>query len=145
VQHCLDNRGPNSSQPAAEGRKTMPRENDCLCFRSRSRALSLDSFISLYHLISFKISEKGSAMFKFDDDKTILHLRIGIPRSCAEPEQVAGAGRLMGFLSADPEISNIRWAAYMLTTVKHECADTWTPIAERGYQCIFAATMLIPF
>jgi putative chitinase len=39
---------------------------------------------------------------------------------------------LVSRLSEDPDITDIRWAAYMLATVKHECADTWAPIVERG-------------
>jgi putative chitinase len=46
--------------------------------------------------------------------------------------QVDGLELLLGFIEADPEITDVRWAAYMLATVKHECADTWRPIEERG-------------
>ncbi|MBV8830325.1 MAG: hypothetical protein JO108_13965 [Acidobacteriaceae bacterium] len=71
-------------------------------------------------------------MFQFDDQKLLSGYVTAFPGSALKPDQVAGAGRLMGFISTDPEISDIRWAAYMLATVKHECADTWTPISERG-------------
>jgi putative chitinase len=40
--------------------------------------------------------------------------------------------RLLGFLEQDKGVSDVRWAAYMLATVKEECADTWQPIEERG-------------
>lgn len=33
---------------------------------------------------------------------------------------------------ADPDLAYLRWAAYMLATVKHECANTWQPIEEYG-------------
>lgn len=46
--------------------------------------------------------------------------------------QVNGLEILMAFLEADPHITDLRHAAYMLATVKHECADTWLPIVERG-------------
>lgn len=48
------------------------------------------------------------------------------------PSQVAGIETLLGFLEADPRITDVRHAAYMLATIKHECADTWLPIVERG-------------
>ena len=32
---------------------------------------------------------------------------------------------------------DLRWAAYMFATVKHECADTWSPILERGPRTYF--------
>jgi hypothetical protein len=40
-------------------------------------------------------------------------------------------------MEADPAISDLRWAAYMLATVKHECSDTWQPIIERGPRSYF--------
>jgi hypothetical protein len=71
-------------------------------------------------------------MFKFDEQKLFSAYVTAFPGPVPKPEQVAGAGKLLGFLSTDPDISDIRWAAYIAATVKHECADTWTPIAERG-------------
>jgi hypothetical protein len=44
----------------------------------------------------------------------------------------AAAATLVSLLSKDPDIPDIRWAAYMLATVQHECANTWKPIVERG-------------
>lgn len=44
----------------------------------------------------------------------------------------AGFDALLGFVAQDPEVTDVRWAAYMLATVKHECADTWQPIEEHG-------------
>lgn len=46
--------------------------------------------------------------------------------------QVNGLEILLAFLEADPRITDLRHAAYMLATVKHECANTWLPIVERG-------------
>lgn len=46
--------------------------------------------------------------------------------------QYTGFLRLLGFLHDDEAIDDPRHAAYMLATVKHECADTWQPIEERG-------------
>ncbi len=43
-----------------------------------------------------------------------------------------GLERLANSLATDPDVSDIRWAAYMLATVKHECANRWQPIEEFG-------------
>ena len=51
--------------------------------------------------------------------------------------QVSGLEDLLGRLEEDAEVTNIRHAAYMLATVKHECADTWAPIIERGAPAYF--------
>lgn len=45
---------------------------------------------------------------------------------------VSGLELLGRNMEADPALRNIQWAAYMLATVKHECAHTWQPIVERG-------------
>lgn len=47
-------------------------------------------------------------------------------------EQVDGLESLLTAIEGDAAISDIRWAAYMLATVKHECADRWQPITEYG-------------
>ena len=46
--------------------------------------------------------------------------------------QRGGLLDLLGFIEADSDITDIRWNAYELATVKHECAGTWQPIAEYG-------------
>src|SRR5690242_13673166 len=47
-------------------------------------------------------------------------------------EQVNGLNTLLDAAEVDPKITDVRWLAYMLATVKHECADTWQPIEEYG-------------
>jgi putative chitinase len=47
-------------------------------------------------------------------------------------ERKAGLDTLLGAAEGDPQITDIRWLAYMLATVKHECADRWQPIEEFG-------------
>ena len=47
-------------------------------------------------------------------------------------DQVDGLETLLAAIETDPRITDPRHAAYMLATVKHECADTWRPIVERG-------------
>ncbi|HVF66519.1 MAG TPA: hypothetical protein VM914_02570 [Pyrinomonadaceae bacterium] len=51
--------------------------------------------------------------------------------------QVSGLDNLLGYIEIDNDVSDIRWAAYMLATVKHECADTYQPITERGQRAYF--------
>lgn len=51
--------------------------------------------------------------------------------------QVSGLDNLLGYIELDTELTDIRWAAYMLATVKHECADTYQPITERGPKSYF--------
>jgi hypothetical protein len=46
--------------------------------------------------------------------------------------QVCGFELLGLSMEADPALTNLQCAAYMLATVKHECANTWQPVIERG-------------
>jgi putative chitinase len=71
-------------------------------------------------------------MFIFDEKILFQEYVNAFHPAIKTPGQVAGAGKLAGYLSKDPDITDVRWAAYMLATVKHECASTWEPIAERG-------------
>lgn len=50
--------------------------------------------------------------------------------------QVEGLETLLGLMEADPW-PDVRDEAYFLATVKHECADTWQPITERGSRAYF--------
>lgn len=49
----------------------------------------------------------------------------------------SGLDALLGYLQLDPSIDDIRCAAYMLATVRHECADLWVPVAEWGNDAYF--------
>lgn len=51
--------------------------------------------------------------------------------------QVSGLDNLLGYIELDPEITDLRQAAYMLATVKHECADKFQPITEMGGRAYF--------
>src|SRR5215472_17508838 len=46
--------------------------------------------------------------------------------------QASGMDKLLGFLEQDKDVGDVRWAAYILATVKEECADEWQPVEERG-------------
>jgi len=43
-----------------------------------------------------------------------------------------GLTQLIGFINDDLEITDVGWGAYMLATVKHECAEKWQPVKEFG-------------
>lgn len=45
---------------------------------------------------------------------------------------VAGMQSILENIAADPDVTDVRWAAYMLATVKRECANKWLPLEEFG-------------
>lgn len=51
--------------------------------------------------------------------------------------QVDGLNAILDAIEKDEEVQDIRHIAYMLATTKHECADTWQPITERGNRAYF--------
>lgn len=69
-------------------------------------------------------------MFTFDSDSFFDQYQAAY--STLKPEVASGLSALLGFLAGDPDVTDVRWAAYMLATVKHECADRWRPIEEFG-------------
>jgi putative chitinase len=76
-------------------------------------------------------------MFRFDEHKLFEAYVNSFGHAIVSPAQTAGAGRLLGLVAADPDVTDLRWVAYMLATVKHECAETWEPITERGAMSYF--------
>jgi hypothetical protein len=46
--------------------------------------------------------------------------------------QRQGFTSLLSAIAQDADVTDMRWASYMLATVKHECADKWQPIEEYG-------------
>jgi hypothetical protein len=58
--------------------------------------------------------------------------RQAFPKPVLLPTATPGLTALLAAFAQDSELSDIRWAAYMLATIKHECANTWQPITERG-------------
>src|SRR5919202_178207 len=51
--------------------------------------------------------------------------------------QVSGIDNLLGYIEMDADVTDLRWAAYMLATVKHECADKFQPVTEYGQKSYF--------
>jgi hypothetical protein len=58
--------------------------------------------------------------------------RQAFPKPVLTPQAALGFPALLAALKQDTEVEDVRWAAYMLATVKHECADAWRPITEFG-------------
>lgn len=52
--------------------------------------------------------------------------------------QYQGLDQLLSFIQLDPDINDVRHVAYMLATVKHECANTFHPVPEYGADSYFA-------
>jgi surface antigen len=67
---------------------------------------------------------------KFDHEKFISLYKSQY--GALDSSQTSGLGTLLGFLEQDRDVGDVRWAAYMLATVKHECANQWQPIEEYG-------------
>lgn len=73
---------------------------------------------------------------RFDRDKFYAAYRVAF-QSRLSQSQVDGLNILLSSIESDINLSDIRHVAYMLATVKHECADTWQPIVERGSRSYF--------
>jgi len=69
-------------------------------------------------------------MLDIDVDKFCSAYASSLPHG--NLSAAAGLHALLDFIVTDPDITDIRWAAYMLATVKHECANKWQPIEEFG-------------
>jgi putative chitinase len=52
-------------------------------------------------------------------------------------DTVNGLEQLGQHMETDPDLTDLRWAAYMLATVKHECGNAWHPVTERGPKAYF--------
>ncbi len=65
-------------------------------------------------------------------DRSIVESYQSLFGETLSAEQQEGFLKLLRFIKADEEVTDIRWTAYMLATVKHETAYTWRPIREFG-------------
>ena len=66
-------------------------------------------------------------MFQLDNDGFLQQYSAVYPLHAGSTQ---GLMQLLSGVAADPDVSDLRWAAYMLATTKHECADVWHPIEE---------------
>lgn len=77
-------------------------------------------------------------MIKLGRDRFFLAYRLAFPIPAKLTQsQVDGLTTLLTFIESDESITDLRHAAYMLATVKHECADKWQPITEYGNRSYF--------
>jgi hypothetical protein len=75
---------------------------------------------------------------KFNHDTLFdLYRQAGPRRRRFTQRQVDGIEKLLHYIEHDPGLTDVRWVAYLLTTVRHECADCWQPIVERGEPAYF--------
>jgi putative chitinase len=72
------------------------------------------------------------SMLIFDETKFLDAYRGAFPKPALTPSAILGLRDLLQAVGQDSEISDIRWVAYMFATIKHECANTWQPVTERG-------------
>ncbi len=71
-------------------------------------------------------------MFSLDACKFMTAYSAAFPTPALDAASTDRLNALLSSLAEDPDVTDIRWAAYMLATVKHECANTWRPIEEYG-------------
>lgn len=69
-------------------------------------------------------------------DRAIFFERYRLAFGRLTQSQVIGIETLLGFVEDDP-LPSMKWTAYLMATTKHECADTWMPIEERGQRSYF--------
>lgn len=80
----------------------------------------------------FPIGFDGNTFVRFNTEKFFGLYRLQYPKLTITAAAIVGLDTLLNAIIADTEITSITWAAYMLATVKHECANTWRAIEEYG-------------
>ena len=65
-------------------------------------------------------------------DRKIFFTRYREAFGPLRQSQVTGIQEILSSMEDDIYLTDPRHAAYMLATVKHECADTWLPVEEYG-------------
>jgi len=73
---------------------------------------------------------KELGMFTFDHARFSQSYETAFGR--LGPAAVSGQETLLRLVEQDPDVTDVRWVAYMFATVKHECANRWQPIEEFG-------------
>lgn len=69
-------------------------------------------------------------MLDFDVDAVCSQYKQENPKLTDDAR--AGLQHLLAAIHDDPDVSDLRWAAYMLATVRWECAGKWQPVEEYG-------------
>ncbi len=100
--------------PAGNSFKTLLRERD-------PKFIALNKSVAANNTMHIIKSDLFIDLFKKEfKDKTL------------DTNAISGIKYLISKLNTDTEISDVRWAAYMLATVKHECSNKYQPIRESG-------------
>lgn len=69
---------------------------------------------------------------KFDKPAFIQGYRQIVPKGEVSEISVAGLTKLLTYLEDDPEVTDLRWMAYMIATVRREAGPNFFPIQEGG-------------
>lgn len=65
-------------------------------------------------------------------DRSLIDSYESLFGESLDEAQQEGFLRVVRFIKSDREVTDLRWAAYLLATVRHETAFTWRPIREFG-------------
>ena len=65
-------------------------------------------------------------------EKTIGRCFINDVSTAIPDWRTRALNQVLKFIDLDPAVTNLQWAAYMMATINHECANTWQPIQESG-------------
>jgi hypothetical protein len=68
--------------------------------------------------------------WKFDRKKFFHGFAVALGK--LSQHQMQGLDALLASAEADSRITDLRWLAYMLATVRRECGNAWHPIPESG-------------
>lgn len=69
---------------------------------------------------------------KFDKPAFIQGYRHIVPKGEVSETSVAGLTKLLTYLEEDAEVTDLRWMAYMIATVRKEAGANFLPIQEKG-------------
>jgi hypothetical protein len=76
-------------------------------------------------------------LLRFDRKRFSDAYAARFPKPARTPAAIEGLNAMLSSVANDSAIDDVRWFAYMLATVKHECANRWTPITEYGGRAYF--------
>lgn len=76
-------------------------------------------------------------MLRFDRTRFSNAYAGAFPKPARPPTAIEGLNALLTSVEGDAGIDDIRWIAYMFATIKHECANAWIPVTERGNRSYF--------
>ena len=135
VQQLLNNANSNESISADGLTGNITNEAIKAFQKNRLNFINPDSLIDP----GGKTFEKLKSYYKASPDHSTLGIRSDRfsllyqkQYSMLSAASETGLSKLINFILNDQDITDLRWAAYMLATTKHETADTLLPIEEYG-------------